>query len=314
MKVSSTTIGAFVVGTLLFIVAAAVFFSEGRLFSDKVRYVMFFDTSIQGLQLGAPVKLKGVTIGEVVGISAYYDPSDLSIVNAIYMDIDATHISRDDEIRATLEDLIDAGMRAQLKTQSFLTGLLYVEVDFHPDAELVYKGLDPRYVEIPTALTSLEELSRNLEQIDFKAIAQNIEDISAAVNKFVGDDEFQQLAGNLNSALASVDRLAATLEQSVARLTPEADASLAEVRRLASALSDAVPGATQDLKTAVAQIEAMVRNMNVAVADISYSVSDDSPFFHELTRAAEEVRRAATAVQVLATTLEARPESLVRGK
>jgi paraquat-inducible protein B len=314
MKVSSTAIGAFVVGAILFIVAATVFFSEGRLFSDKSRYVMFFDTSIQGLQPGAPVKLKGVTIGEVVGISAYYNPNSIDITNAIYMDIDATHIIREDEIDTTLEEMIDAGMRAQLKTQSFLTGLLYVEVDFFPDSEVTYKGLDPRYVEIPTTPTSLEELTQSLEEIDFKAIARNIEEISSALKTIMAGDEFQRLAGKLNNALDSVDRLAATFEQSVAALTPEVDASLTEIRRLASTLNLAVPEATQDLKTAVAQIESMVRNLDAAVADISYSVSDDSPFFYELTRAAEEVRRAATAVQVLATTLETRPESIVRGK
>ncbi len=314
MKVSSTAIGAFMVGAILFIVAATVFFSEGRFFSDKSRYVLFFDTSIQGLQVGAPVKLKGVTIGEVVAISAFYNPTTIDITNAIYMDIDPTHITREDEIDSTLEDLIEAGMRAQLKTQSFLTGLLYVEVDFFPDTEVTYKGLDPRYVEIPTTLTSLEELTQSLEEIDFKGIARNIQEISGALKTIVGGEEFQQLTGNLNSALDSVDRLAGTLEASVARLTPEVDASLTEIRRLAGTINVAVPEATRDLKTAVAQVEAMVRSLDAAVADISYSVSDDSPFFHELTRAAEEVRRAATAVQVLATTLEARPESLLRGK
>jgi paraquat-inducible protein B len=314
VKVNSTAIGAFVLGAIVLVVVAGMFFSEGRLFSSRDRYVVFFDSSIQGLQLGAPVMLKGVTIGEVVAISAYVDPTRLSIINAAYIDVDARHLVGTDELEVSVEDMVEAGMRAQLRSLSLLTGLLYIEVDFRPDTEIVYRGLDPRYAEIPTIPSTLEALAGSLEDIDLRTIALNIEEIAAALSTVVNNDEFQALSEHLNDAADAIGSLAATVDAAVATLAPEVEATLVEYRQLAGTLNTAVPSTSSDLKQAIGEIQTMVQALDRAVQDISHSLSDDSAITHEVTRAAIEVRRAATAVKVLADTIEQQPESIIRGK
>ncbi|MGR8953181.1 MAG: MlaD family protein, partial [Gammaproteobacteria bacterium] len=64
--INPVTIGSFTVGALLLLVIGILIFGGGQLLNtDKSRYVIFFDTSLNGLDIGAPVKMQGVKIGEV---------------------------------------------------------------------------------------------------------------------------------------------------------------------------------------------------------------------------------------------------------
>jgi paraquat-inducible protein B len=62
--------------------------------------------------------------------------------------------------------LITRGLRAQLNTQSLLTGLLYIELDFHPATPLNLADIDSRYIQLPTIPTNLQRIAQKLEDID----------------------------------------------------------------------------------------------------------------------------------------------------
>ena len=67
-KISPTLIGVFVVGALALIVIAILVFGSGRLFRQSRDFVLYFDNSVNGLRVGAPVKFKGVEVGSVKDI------------------------------------------------------------------------------------------------------------------------------------------------------------------------------------------------------------------------------------------------------
>ena len=69
-KINPTTIGAFVVGAIVLVIAGVLLFGGGKFFQEKIPYVMFFDSSVEGLNVGAPVVFRGVQIGQVTEISA----------------------------------------------------------------------------------------------------------------------------------------------------------------------------------------------------------------------------------------------------
>ena len=73
-KISPTVIGAFVVGAIVLMVAGVLLFGGGKFFKEKLPYVMFFDSSVEGLNVGAPVIFRGVQVGQVTEVTAIADP------------------------------------------------------------------------------------------------------------------------------------------------------------------------------------------------------------------------------------------------
>ena len=73
--ISPVAIGGFTVGALALLLVAVFIFGGGQfLHADKVRFVIFFDSSLNGLEIGAPVKMQGVKVGEVTEITLQIDP------------------------------------------------------------------------------------------------------------------------------------------------------------------------------------------------------------------------------------------------
>ena len=67
-KMSPTLVGAFVLGALALVVVGILAFGTGELFAKKYEFVLYFDSSVNGLNIGAPVKVRGVEIGTVTNI------------------------------------------------------------------------------------------------------------------------------------------------------------------------------------------------------------------------------------------------------
>ena len=79
-KISPTVIGAFVVGAIICMVAGVLLFGGGKFFTEKLPYVLFFDSSVEGLNVGAPVIFRGVQVGQVTEISAIANPQTFDVV------------------------------------------------------------------------------------------------------------------------------------------------------------------------------------------------------------------------------------------
>lgn len=125
-------IGAFVLGGLALLVLGLVIFGGTRWLGERRTYVAYFPGSVKGLRVGAPVDFRGVTIGRVTDIRIRYDASDGTMQIPVVMEFEPariTVIGADDvvEHRGDLDDLIRRGLRAQLQTQSIVTGLLLIQ-------------------------------------------------------------------------------------------------------------------------------------------------------------------------------------------
>jgi paraquat-inducible protein B len=79
-KISPTVIGAFVVGAIVCMVVGVLLFGGGKFFTEKLSYVLFFDSSVEGLSVGAPVIFRGVQVGQVSEIEAIANPTTFSVV------------------------------------------------------------------------------------------------------------------------------------------------------------------------------------------------------------------------------------------
>src|SRR5258708_30526343 len=122
-KISPTTIGAFVVGAIVLAVAGALLFGGGKFLQEKLPYVLFFDSSVEGLNIGAPVIFRGVQVGQVTEISAIADPQTFDVRIKVLINIVPGAIKagtegqrfQDQDPRLVLEGFLRMGMRASLR-------------------------------------------------------------------------------------------------------------------------------------------------------------------------------------------------------
>src|SRR5215216_1998215 len=135
-KANPTLIGGFVVGALALLVAGILLFGKGLLFTTKHHFVVYFSDSVNGLNVGAPVKMRGVVVGTVKDVLAQFDAKRNQVLTPVVIEFEAERvmvIGRDKRPKEPdIKTLIAHGLRAQLQLQSLVTGQLYVEVNFFP--------------------------------------------------------------------------------------------------------------------------------------------------------------------------------------
>ena len=126
-------VGVFALLGLVALIVALVL-TRGGWFGGTERALMLFESSVYGLQKGAPVVLRGVRVGQIVDIAlASSDRAAVSLPVTAEFDVRALSGLVGEQGGAAggvVQALVDRGLVARLSTQSLLSGLLYVDLDF----------------------------------------------------------------------------------------------------------------------------------------------------------------------------------------
>jgi len=316
-RVSSAAIGGFVAAGFALILLAVVVVGSGKMFRKTFRFVCMFPGDVNGLRIGAPVKVKGVQVGTVEDIKLFLAPSQgrmrpgvTGFRIPVIIGIDRSSIlqlggSGEGLTDAGYQQMIARGARAQLNTESFLTGLLYVDIDLHPDQAanfaLIAGGGDLR--EIPTVPTQLEAIQKQateaiakLDDVDLKSL------VAAATN---AADNFANLAGdpNLKITLASLKETVPNLNQTISDTRETLRDIKSRLIPLADSLQSSSLAANDTMKD--------VRNTLVELQAI---LEPDSPLSVHLTEALDQLGDTTRSVGALTDYLQRNPSSVIRGK
>ncbi len=313
-KPQSVAIGAFVVGAALIALVAALFLA-GATFGEKEKIVMVFDGSVKGLNVGAPVAVRGVQVGQVSSIKIVMDASTADIVMVVEADFDPSAIHLRGEAHDEItEELLERGLRAQLNTQSLLTGLLYVQMDFFPGTELVLREVDSPYFQFPTIPTDLERITQQLQDIDFNSLIEEISTMSRSLSDIISSEEMRALPSSLNDTLLSVRTLSDELAAQLATTGPKLDSMLDETTATMASANDEIPRLSQLVVSNLEVLDDAIVAFEKTMGSVDGLVSADSATTYRLNQALREISRAGRALQSLARTLEEQPEALIRGK
>jgi paraquat-inducible protein B len=232
-------IGGFVLGALALVVAMILVFGSGQLFKKYNRAVMFFQGSVGGLRVGAPVDFRGVQIGTVQDIAILYDVKSGQFSIPVVVDIDPTRVKAagrsDEKTEFSIEQMVEQGLRAELRLQSFVTGQMAVQLTLHPNAEAHLTGSELPYPEIPTVASTFEQAQEILTELAAQA---------------------PQLIARLNVVL---DRAAEVLAD-FATSAPPMRAALVDIARFSKALGDS----DQDIRTTLIALSALGQHADAA--------------------------------------------------
>jgi paraquat-inducible protein B len=307
-------IGLFVLGAIGILIAAIVIFGSGRLFVRTQTFVLFFQDDVAGLNVGAPVTFRGVRIGSVANILIRYDSDRGRATVPVYITVqpDKIVVSGNGDRPENPQVLIEKGLRAQLRLQSFVTGLLAVNLDFEPDVPPMFVGAEPNYPEIPTARSSIAELRSSFGDVvaDFRKlpIKETIEQMAASarnLDRLVNNTD--SLVTNLNGRLDETLREVPPMLQSIGQAAQD-------VSRLARNVDQGVPTIRDGAAEAVKRLNATLAEVQKAVAGIQSAVGDSSPLQSQMNRTLSDVGDAAVAVRALAEYLNQNPRALLTGR
>jgi len=231
---SPVLIGAFVLVALALVVAGVLFFSAGRLRETRIEAVSFFDGSVAGLRVGAPVTFRGVPVGEVKSLAVRVNPrSGASIIQvnmALVPGMVTVYGAPQSADAALVPSLVRDGLTAQLVTQSFVTGMLSVELSFRPGARVSRVG-DTVLPEVPTVPGDLEALAKQIQGVDVAGLAQSAQRLLVSMDALVNNPELKQSLRELPDTLRAARGTLQTLDREAAGTSAAAQQTLAELRQ-----------------------------------------------------------------------------------
>ncbi|MFA6959438.1 MAG: MlaD family protein [Opitutaceae bacterium] len=326
-KVSPAIVGLFVLGAFVLGLVALFSFGGINFFSKPERFVVYFDESIHGLDLGSPVKLRGVRVGRVVDIGLRYVPATNHSVVAVSCELNRNLIADDRGVLidvtqdGKLQGLVDRGMRAQLGVIGLATGLLYVELDFldpatypaTPRADIVSK-----YVEMPAVPSAISEFQANLtdilndiKRVDFAALSREVQGLLVDTRKKINALDTAAFSAEWTKAGASVRALADSpeLKQSFVNLnaaTLKLDAILADYAK------DGPKGG--DIAKTLADVRGTLETFDGTVLTVQKFVNAQRNLGDDASQALIKLGEAASAVRELADFLERNPSALLSGR
>ena len=261
------------------------------------RFVLYFNESVRGLSVGAPVTLYGLRVGEVAEVGLHYDTATRTFRPRVLVTFfpdqvvgrmtakqqvtngkELTTFNKEARLSLLRQNVEERGLRGQLKTGSYLTGELYVAFEYFPNAPKPKLDWSRDPLELPVVAGGFANIEAKLSSILTKVDNMPLNAIGT---------EVRDALASLNQTLKDADALVKHVD---AQLVPEGTRTLEEMRR------------------AIGSADRVLKNTDATL------FGKDSPAPQDLRDALQEVTRAARSVRILVDYLERHPEMLIRGK
>lgn len=322
-KAGKAVIGAFVLGALALAVIGVVLFGSGKFFTLQKKYVMYFDGSVKGLSVGAPVVFRGVKVGSVVDIILQGDMEQMTFRVPVIVKVDLSRfqIINGEPFSADYHQaLIDRGLRAQLQTQSLVTGQLMVYFDFYPERPVRLLPDDTGYPQVPTIPSTTDELAQKLEELPLKQLVERANDLVGGLERLANSADIQDAPRQLNLTIAEARNLLQKIGREVELVSADArgtiEAATATIRhadRVLEFKEGAPAELVQSLNQTLEEVRGSLKKFDETLDAVANTASDERSIY-QLRTALKDLGEASRAFGSLAEYLDRHPEALLRGK
>ncbi len=318
-------IGVFVVGAIALALLGLIAFGGAGFLQQKIIAVLYFPGSLSGLDVGSPVTFRGIPVGKVTAIRIQYDVNQHSLHIPVFIEVDRQkfEIVNGERKSSNILELVQRGLRAQLETQSFVTGQLSVDFDFHPDTPILLVGGEPGMLELPTVASQMSQLKSSvsgvLEKIAKLPLEQITQDaasvlLSAKRTLSDADGDLKPLVESVRGTSQQASQLLANINAQVKPLSDSVKATSDQADQLLTTATAGMPqllsGAKQVMKSANVALSQADQTLRSAQGTIAPS----SPLYFQINGTLVEIKNAAASLRILAEYLERHPDALITGK
>jgi paraquat-inducible protein B len=291
------------IDNLVFTLYASYESIQEQAYTKKIKFVMFFDSSVRGLNIGASVEFKGIKVGSVVDVRLEFDSENTTFRIPVLIEIEPERIversnQNTESPYQTLNILVERGLRARLQTGSLLTSQLYVELGMHPDTPLRLSGEETLFPELPT-----------LPVADFGAITESMEDLLARLNALDIEEIVSVLLDTLkgaNETLQSANELINTpdIQDSIKNMR----ASLQSFKSVMQKIDES--GLQEVINTGQSALDGLTETL----AKTNDLLEPNSPIQYNVIKMTSELEETARSIRLLIETLERNPQAFIFGK
>ncbi|MEX0330424.1 MAG: MlaD family protein [Puniceicoccaceae bacterium] len=328
---NATLVGIFVLVAAFLGIATIIYVGSSRLFKAEEDFIVYFGESVNGLTVGAPVKFKGVPIGQVRDIRITYKQrltrGDSYI--PVFFSIDLKKVGRklDQNLAIDLidplkfEEEIRNGLRAKLQLESFLTGLLYIELDYYENPGIPSRWLqmDEDLKEIPSLPSDMAEFGAkttdilgHLASLDVEGISNRLVRILERLDTVMHEIDFK---GMNSSVVDTTATLRDALEElQLDQTVPALRETLLSLKSVADKLEGAIDPAVADYQAVMKDVSGTLQRSNEVLNNLEELTSVDSRTRRELVKTLEALQRASQSAEELLAYLERNPRALISGR
>lgn len=330
LKAHYFRVGIFVLVGAALIVGAIIAFGVGSVIDEEYYYAeTYFEESVQGLEVGSPVKLLGVEIGRVeiiTFVDQVYD-IDPSIVTSRPVLIRAALFPRalkaksKEEFERRGPQFVEAGLRIRLASQGF-TGVRYLDASMldperYPPMEIDW---EPEVLYIPSArgqlsaiVDSVDALTQKLEEIPFERLTEGAELLVKTLRQGVRDADIAALSGKLQLVL---DNVAVATGPELVDTRVQVDRLLDRLNTIANDIEvgDALDNFDRTMaavKDATTSLPGTIRRLDSAIAEVESLLNGEEETLHLLLR---DTRIAMQNLRAFSETLKRYPAAVLFGK
>ncbi len=317
-KTNPFRLGLFIItGTFLLLSSLAIL-GAGKIFEKPIHMETYLNESVNGLEVGSPIKFRGVKIGSVseIGfVTDYYVSYEKSSIRYVYvrgnLDHDLFKTAEEQDVFKGIRKEVASGLRARTVSLG-LTGQLFLEIDYvdpkkNPPLEIDWK---PEYIYIPSAPSMLsrvesavESVGDTLNDINKAKIADAIEDIrdvAKSMNNFLKNSDTGEISKTLTGTLREAETFIARLNKLLAapeadNLVPDAAAALRDLRNVMDSSSGDMVAAIKDFRRTAASMKNVSGSVEqfMETPDGQSTMNNLSETMRNVSEASEEIKAAA---------------------
>lgn len=325
-RANPTAVGAFVLGSFLVAILLIVYFGSLKFFAKEECFILYFQNSANGLDVGAPVKFKGVRVGSVKEIRIHSFGAAKSLASRAYIPvvvsldealIQKEGIMKDFTDPELLKKHIEAGLRGQMELDSLISGKLFIELDYDRNSPLKLVQESGPYQEIPTRLSTIDEAGETASQVfsDLRTIdiaymytefMNLIENLNAKVDAL----DFSKMQNSFTDAADSVAVLAQSNELNEAIRNFKSASQKAD--KLLSTLDESMDA--ERIQAMMVKLDDTLDQLNGAAAELNNKMAPDSELSVELQNNLRMLRNTLQSANSLLEFLERHPNAILSGR
>ena len=169
-------VGLFVTIMIAIIIFVLGVFSTNRQQDIYITYAIYFDSSVNGLSLGSPVKYKGIDVGKVKSIE--FDSYQNDFIRVLVDIVDTAPIRQDTQASLQLQGITG-------------TSIISLEDTNDKDAPIVYlsKEEEDEYLVISSAKSDLEQVFTSIPEL-----MEELTRLSGQGQKLLSDENIKEMS------------------------------------------------------------------------------------------------------------------------
>jgi len=333
-----TTIGIFVVLSFILFMIGISLFGGAKFFEKESLVIAYFDDSLKGLSVGAPVTYRGVSIGQVKEIQIQIVengqsehkviiPIIISLNGGQDLIIKGSEMQNEQEVDDFLASMCKQGLRAKLKTISLVTGKRYIDLAMYKDSVPAYRDKSGKYLEIPTLPSDMLQAQKVIENMDFGKLYnkilgtfESLDSLSKSLSGALSADktkelmnELLQITTNLNSAIETIDSGIGPILGKVDEGIDNINTTVSSADEFISTLDKAIQPVKADFSKTLQNLDDTLLQANQLLNQAERTLQPSSPLYYRMNETLHQFTETSKSIQKLSDYISRNPDSLIFG-